>query len=179
VLVVAVLTIATRPLRADHAAWAAEARAGAGWSSETMDLYSKAMSLNPFEAAYKGLGAFYLERIAGQGSAPFTYEQALVTAASLYERASALQPGNVYFMINAARVYERLGRTVDNSYFVRADRWLGRAVTIDAHDPQVHQLYSSMLKAWSERTRDPSLKSETMRRAQTQAALARQLAAGR
>jgi hypothetical protein len=177
VAVVALIVVGTRPLRADHAGWAAEQRASEGWSVRTMQLYEKAASLHPFEAAYKGLSAFYLERVAGIQTAPFRGEEALLRAASLYEDALRLQPDNVYFMINAARVYARLG-SIDAKYFVEADRWLGRALTLDALDPQLHDLYASLLVQWAgSAPRDD--RSELNQRAETQTEISRALRAGR
>jgi O-antigen ligase len=175
VLLVLVLALGVRPLRADHAAWVAEGRSAAGWSAETMRLYEKAASLSPWEGAYKGLEAFYLERVALSQAAPFTEQEALVRAARLYERASALQPGNVFFMINAARVFERLGMTEDPSYFARADRWLGRAVTLDAFDPQMHSLYASLLERWASKGSTSAVRAAIGRRAKAQASIARYL----
>ncbi len=167
------------PLRADHAAWAAERSAEAGWSQETMDFYEKAMALHPYEAGYKGLAAFYLERVAGDPKTPFSLEQALGRSSRLYAAAARLQPGNVYFLINSARVYQRLGTEVDEKHFVEADKLMSRAVTLDPFDPQLHDLYESLLERWAQAVDDPRVKQETMRRAETQAALARQQREGR
>ncbi|MGH2759102.1 MAG: O-antigen ligase family protein [Actinomycetota bacterium] len=175
--VIALIVVGTRPLRADHSAWAAEQKAPQGWSVQTMRLYEKAAALNPFEAAYKGLGAFYLERVAGIRTAPFRGEEALLRAATLYEQALSLQPDNVYFMINASRVYARLGG-VEPKYFAEADRWLGRALTIDPLDPQLHDLYADLLARWA-----PSApradRREISQRAETQTEIAKALRAGR
>ncbi len=176
VVVIALIVVGVRPLRADHSAWAAERRASQGWSVQTMQLYEKAVSLHPSEAAYKGLSAFYLERVAGIRTAPFRGEEALLRAATLYEDALGLQPDNVYFMINISRVYARLGG-VDTKYFVQADRWLGRALTIDALDPQLHDLYASLLEQWGRS--DPGERSELIARAETQKDIAKALRAGR
>jgi O-antigen ligase len=178
VAVVAIIVLGVRPLRADHAAWAAERRAPVGWSVETMELYEKAIALDPAEAAYKGLAAFYLERVAGIQTAPFRGEEALLRAANLYEQANRLQPDNVYFMINTARVYARLGASVNAKYFTSADRWMGRAATIDGLDPQVHDVYADLLTQWASQAPSDS-RQEIRQRARTQAEIARQLRAGR
>ena len=178
IALIVLLTLGVRPLRADHVAWAAEQRGPAGWSAETMRLYEKAISLHPFEPAYRGLAAFYLERVAGIQAAPFRGEEALLRAAELYEQANGLQPDNIYFMINSARVYARLG-TADVKYYAEGDRWLGRAVTQDPLDPQLHDLYADLLRQWAPRVASVPVRDEIRRRAETQAMIAGQLRAGR
>jgi O-antigen ligase len=166
------------PLRADHVAWAAERRAPAGWSGDTMELYERAIAINPREAAYRGLAASYLERIAGSPVAPFSREVALRRSVDLYSQALAIQPRNVYFMINIARVYARLGTEVDAKYFPQGDRYIGRAVTLDTLDPQMHDLYVDFLNKWQSELRGRE-RRDVLRRARFQAAIAKALRSGR
>ena len=119
------------PLRADHAAWEAERRARSGWSPSALELYESAIALNPRESAYLGLLAFYLERAATDADAAVSPRDAGIRAANLYERASSAQPGNLQFMIGAARAYLSLGEQVDERYFAEGDRCCaGRRRTI-------------------------------------------------
>jgi O-antigen ligase len=167
------------PLRADHAAWAAE-RTSRGWSADTLGLYQKAAALHPHEAAYKGLEASYLERIAGDPHAPFVGGTALGKSATLYERAIAIQPRNVYFMIDAARVYARLGSAGVTSSFAVGDQWLVRAVGLDPLDPQLRDLHIDLLTQWAAKTtKQKALHQELVQRAQSEATIAQALRAGR
>lgn len=174
VVVIAIVVLSFRPLRADHAAWAAQRVSGQGWSSDTMELYDKATKLHPYEAAYQGLAGFYLERVAGDQRAPFTAVQALRYSAQRYELANAIQSGNVYFLLNIARVYARLG-PADPKYFERSDMWLERAVARDPYDPQVHDLYAEVLRSWNARQANAGIAE----RAREEAACAAALRAGR
>jgi hypothetical protein len=167
-----------QPLRADHAAWAAERRAGLGWSADTMALYEKAIDLNPRESAYRGLTASYLERVAKNPAAPFSPEDAWRRSASLYVSALRMQPNNVYFMINVARVYAKLGKKVDLRYFPDGDRFLGRAVSLDPLNPQMHDVYADFLNKWQKKLSGKNRRA-VLTRAQTQAGIAQQLRAGR
>jgi O-antigen ligase len=166
------------PLRADHAAWAGERRAPLGWSSDTMELYEKAIALNPREAAYRGLAGSYLERVASNRAIPFTAATALRRSAAMYLQALELQPRNVYFMINAARVYARLGRSVDEKYFERGDRLMGQAVNLDPLNPQMRDLYTDLLNQW-QRELSGRERRQVLERARAQAGIAQQLRAGR
>jgi O-antigen ligase len=172
----ALLVGGAQPLRADHAAWAGQRLGARGWSPQAMDLYEKSLALDPLEAAYKGLVGAYLEGIGTRkdATAPFSPEQALRSAAINYEKAAGLQPGNIYFMINAARVYTRLGQQYSAKYFASADLWIGRAATHDPLDPQIHDLYAEVLRAWSAKTGD----QQVAQRAQAQRTIASRIRAG-
>ncbi len=176
--VLVLIVLGFGPLRADHAAWAGERRAPLGWSSDTMELYEKAIALNPREAAYRGLAGSYLERIASNRAAPFPAATALRRSVNLYLEALELQPRNVYFMINAARVYARLGKTVDVDFFKNGDTYLGRAVTLDPLNPQMRDLYTDLLNQWRKKLKGDE-RREVLNRARTQAGIAQQLRAGR
>jgi hypothetical protein len=167
------------PLRADHAAWAAE-RTSRGWSPDTMSLYQKAIGLHPHESAYRGLEASYLERIAGDPHAPFVGGTALGKAATLYEQAIAIQPRNVYFMIDAARVYTRLGSAGLTTSFAVGDQWLTRAVALDPLDPSLRDLHIDLLTQWAAKSaKNTALHAELIQRAQNEAAIGQALRAGR
>jgi O-antigen ligase len=138
------------PIRADHAAWEAERRGRSGWSSSVLSLYESAVGLNPRESAYLGLQAFYLERVAPDDDATVSGPDAYRRAVSLYERAASVQPGNLQFMIGAARASLYLGQQVDPRYFEDGDRWLSRAVARDPLDPQIYDLHADLLRVWAE-----------------------------
>jgi O-antigen ligase len=177
-LIILLLAAGFAPLRADHAAWAAERRAALGWSTDTLGLYGKAIALNPREAAYRGLAGAFFERTAGNPASPLSREASLRRSVSYYQQALDIQPRNVYFMINLARVYSRMGREIDERWFAAGDRYLGRAVTLDPLNPQMHDLYADLLNQWAKEARGRE-RRELQRRAQTQAGTAQALRAGR
>ncbi len=177
VLVLFLIVIGLGPLRADHVAWAAQRR-GKTWSSDTMEMYEKAISLNKREAAYRGLAGAYLEGVAGDPQAPFDEESGLRRSAALYRQALELQPRNVYFMINLARVYARLGGEFDVGYFAEGERYIGRAVTLDTLNPQMHDLYADLLNKWQAELKGRD-RRVTLQRARTQAGIAQALREGK
>jgi O-antigen ligase len=177
VVVVVALGLGAGPLRADHSIRRAQQRAAQGWSQDVMDLYERAISLDPREAAFRGLAGAYLEAVSRDSRAPFTRETALRRAAGFYEEAVSLQPQNIYFMINAARVYAQLGER-DDRFFGDGDEWLGRVVTLDPLNPQAHDLYADLLKRWSRNADGDSDKRELQRRSEAQVQIAGALRAG-
>jgi len=177
-IALALIVVGFGPLRADHAAWAGERRASLGWSTDTLELYEKAIALNPREAAYRGVAGSYMERIAGNRAAPFGAETALRRSAAYYLQALDLQPRNVYFMINVARVYTRLGKDVNEEFFELGDSWMGQAVSLDPLNPQMRDLYTDLLNQWQEELSGSS-RREILDRARTQAGIAQQIRAGR
>jgi len=64
-----------------------------------------------------------------------------------YRQAVKLQPENVFYVMNIARVYTRWGVT-DVAKYGEADRWWQRAVNQDPTDWQVHTQYAGMLASW-------------------------------
>ena len=146
---------AFRPLRADHAAFAAD-KQGAGWSDDAVRLHAKAIRLNRREAAYRSLAAVYFERVSGVDGTPLTPRQALLASVALFKAAAALQPRNTFFALDAARVYARLGERRPE-YYASADEWLARAVAIDPLDPQVHDVRATVLSQWAAHTEDPAI----------------------
>jgi hypothetical protein len=167
------------PLRADHAAWAAGRVVSGGWSPEAVRLNEKAIRLNPREAAYLSLAGTYLERVAGTPGTPISNQMALERAAALYERASKIQPHNLYFMLDAVRAYGRLGRSGGGVYFSLADDWMSRAIALDRLDPQVRDIHVRILAQWAAVTKDKATRSVLVERARNEARIASALRDGR
>jgi O-antigen ligase len=177
VVALVLVFLGMRPLRADHAAWSGERRAAVGWSTGTMALYDKAIQLNPREAAYRGLAGAYLERVANDPRAPFSPQAALRRSSGFYLEALEIQPRNIYFMINVARVNANLGKLGSVDSFKLGDRWLGRAAAIDPLDDKMHDLYADLLRKWAAELRGRPRRL-TLQRANAQAAIAKALRAG-
>lgn len=166
------------PLRADYQVRSAQNRTSLGWSADVLNMYTRAIALDPREAAYRGLAGAYLERVADDNNLPFTRETALRRAAEFYEEAVELQPRNVYFMINAARVYSKLGPD-DGRFFSDADSWLAEVVSIDALNPQNRDLYANLLEVWADNESDDDKEEELKDRAQNQRRVAQAIREGR
>ena len=167
VVAAALIAVGLKPLRADHAVWAA-ARIDGGWSNEAIALHRKAIDLYPQEAAYRSLAGAYVERYASNEGAPMSREAALKQAAAFYEQAVRIQPSNLYFVLNAVRVYARLGRLENPTYYAAADRWLVRAVRLDPLDPQVRELHASVLSLWASKTNNSRARETLADRAREQ-----------
>ncbi len=154
VLMVLLIALGLRPLRADHAAWAAARElSGQDWSDDAFALHEKAIALNPVEPAYRGMLAQYLERTASGAGGPYTQEDALLRASQLYVEAHSLQPRNIYFMLSLARVNTRLGKVESVRYFSTANRWMQRVETIDRLNPRVYDTHVNILKEWASEER--------------------------
>ena len=151
IVVVVLIVLGLRPLRADHAAWAAtqESLTTDSWSDDAFGNYEKAVTLHPLEPAYRGMLAEYLERHATEEGTPYTAEDALVRASALYGEAHDLQPRNIYYMISLANVNARLGKVVDVDYFRVAQHWIQRVERIDRLDPHVYDIHIKMLEQWA------------------------------
>lgn len=159
---VVVVVVGFRPLRADHAVWAA-GRAGA-FTPRGRRLEQKAIRLDPVEAAYRSIAASSFEHEPGASRA------ALLRAAALYRQALRIQPRNLYFVLDLLRIYEWLGRSVSVAFFTQADGWSRRAVSLDPLDPQVRDLRAELLSDWALRTTDPSTRAALQARSRAASA---------
>jgi tetratricopeptide (TPR) repeat protein len=177
--VVAAFLIVTglAPYRADHVAWVAE-RSPARWSADTMELYDKAIRLNPREAAYRAMQASYLERVADDPNSALPAVSALERSASLYEKAIRMQPRNEQYVLAAARVYGRLGQYLAISYFPSADRWLQRAESLDPLNPEIRESRASLLSKWGLAEPDKGRAGKLFQRAAAESEAAKSLRRG-
>jgi len=166
------------PLRGDYQVRSAQNRTSLGWSADVMNMYTRAIALDPREAAYRGLAGAYLEGVADDDNLPFTQETALRRSAAFYEEAVELQPRNVYFMINAARIYSKLGPD-DGRFFSDADSRLAEVVRIDPLNPQSRDLYANLLEVWAQNESDDDREEELKERAQNQRRVAQAIREGR
>lgn len=172
VVVTVALVFGVRPIRADHAAWAAERRSPRAWSQEATDLYGKAIALNPRESGYRVLSAAYYARTAG--NSPFSPESALLRSVQSYEEALEMHPRNVLYAVGLASVFSLLGQVVDEQYFDESDEWFTRAVRHDPRDPDLRDRYADMLREWADRNEGRE-RSALRRRADSQAHIAQEL----
>jgi tetratricopeptide (TPR) repeat protein len=68
-----------------------------------------------------------------------------------YESALALQPANIFYLLELAHFHGLLGASVDPDAFEDSEIWYRRALEHDPTDWEVHFLYASMLDVWAER----------------------------
>jgi len=79
-----------------------------------------------------------------------------------YRRALKLQPENVFYVMNVARVFTTWGAT-DPTKYPQADGWWKRAITEDPTDWQVHNQYAVMLNSWANtQPNDTALRARTV-----------------
>ncbi|MGH2719020.1 MAG: O-antigen ligase family protein [Actinomycetota bacterium] len=123
--------------------------------------YEHAYHIWPLEPSYPSMAGEVFEvegNQAGQAStssttpagSPATWYQ---MALSWYRKAYNLQPENVFYVMNIARVYSSWASTDPTKYAVSQTYWK-KAVGIDPTDWQVHQQYAQMLVSWA--NADPS-----------------------
>jgi tetratricopeptide (TPR) repeat protein len=148
VVALVALAIGVRPFWADHLAHnAQQAQANQAPLADVKATYLRAAAFQPLEPSYLSL-AGSLDEAQGDGAQdPAARTASFNAALARYRQALKLQPENVFYVMNIARVYTRWGST-DVARYVDADRWWQRAVTQDPTDWQVHTQYATMLASW-------------------------------
>lgn len=149
-LLVAVLVfMGTRPVLADAEAKTAQTvQQQRGSDSEIETAYDRAIELNPWEASYRSQVGAYHETSAAQSQDPSVKLMRFKKAEEFYAQALRLQPGNIFYMMNHARLYTSWAE-IDPSYFPKADQWWGRVVRHDPTDWDVHNRYALMLNSYA------------------------------
>lgn len=153
VLLAAIVTLAVvgvRPLLADAKAKTGQTSdIGKRPPDEVVAYYQEAIRLHPLEPAYRTLVGSIAERQAAEAKDPAEKRRLLERALSRYGQAYALQPGNVFYMMNIARIHTTWGESIDPARFVEADRWWRRAAVHDPTDWDVQNRYALMLNSWA------------------------------
>jgi cytochrome c-type biogenesis protein CcmH/NrfG len=109
--------------------------------------YLHAADFQPLEPSYLSLAGSLDEAQAQSAQDPAARASSFNAALVRYRQALKLQPENVFYVMNIARVYTSWGST-DVSKYTAADTWWQRAVTQDPTDWQVHTQYANMLASW-------------------------------
>ncbi|HLI56907.1 MAG TPA: O-antigen ligase family protein [Actinomycetota bacterium] len=155
VVAIVLIVIGVKPFYADVVAHDGQvAQATQGESPLTVaGFYEHAHGIWPLEPSYPSMAGqvFELEgNNAGSSSSTSTtpaaawYSQALIW----YRKSYNLQPQNVFYVMNIARVYSSWAGT-DASKFPLAQTYWKKAIAIDPTDWQVHQQYAQMLDNWA------------------------------
>jgi cytochrome c-type biogenesis protein CcmH/NrfG len=142
------LAVGIRPFWADHLAHnGQQAQANQSPLADVKAAYIHAAAFQPLEPSYLSL-AGSLDESQGDGAQSAAGRTASFNAAlNRYQQAVKLQPENVFYVMNVARVYTRWGAT-DVAKYGQADKWWQRAVNQDPTDWQVHTQYAGMLASW-------------------------------
>jgi O-antigen ligase len=154
VLVAAVaMVIGTRPVRADAVVKSLEIAQQSGADDGSNErMLARAIRLNPLEPTYRARVGLLAEQRAADTDERQESETFLQQALESYEESLRMQPGNVYYMINHARVYQQWGERHDPAKFEEADAWWKRVVLHDPLDWEVHNGYALMLNSWANAT---------------------------
>ncbi len=143
-----VIAIGVRPFWADHLAHVGQqAQANQASLADVRSTYLHAAAFQPLEPSYLSLAGSLDEAQAQSDQDPAARATSFNAALARYRQALKLQPENVFYVMNIARVYTSWGGT-DVSRYTDADTWWQRAVTQDPTDWQVHTQYANMLASW-------------------------------
>jgi tetratricopeptide (TPR) repeat protein len=142
------LAVGVRPFWADHLAHnGQQAQANQSPLADVRAAFLHAAAFQPLEPSYLSL-AGSLDESQGDGAQdPAARTASFNAALDRYQQALKLQPENVFYVMNIARVYTRWGAT-DVAKYGEADKWWQRAVNQDPTDWQVHTQYAGMLASW-------------------------------
>ena len=143
-----VIAIGVRPFWADHLAHVGQqAQANQASLADVRSIYLHAAAFQPLEPSYLSLAGSLDEAQAQSAQDPAARATSFNAALARYRQALKLQPENVFYVMNVARVYTSWG-SADVSKYTDADAWWQRAVTQDPTDWQVHTQYANMLASW-------------------------------
>lgn len=159
VLVVALIVVGVRPLRADNQL--KEARRLAARDAPAGEVFGhhvNAIRLHPYDPVYPAFAGDYLRERGDEATDPDEqvrfYEQAL----ELYREAHARQPGNIGYQGRLGNTHMRIAEAGREEHWAEAARWWGRIAEVDPHNWQVNGRYGQVLLAWAEaRGEDPDL----------------------
>jgi hypothetical protein len=150
VLAVVAILIGVRPYWADHIAHNGQVAQNTQGTSpaDAANVYLHAAAFQPLEPSYQSLAGSVYESAAQSAQDPGAKTSSFQAALARYQAALKLQPENVFYVMNVARVYTRWGGT-DLTKYATADTWWQKAVAQDPTDWQVRTQYVGMLTAWA------------------------------
>ncbi|HVE75639.1 MAG TPA: O-antigen ligase family protein [Actinomycetota bacterium] len=162
VLVIGFSLIAVRPLLADaRARESAVAQNQQGKEAEAEAEIKKAIRWHPLEAQYRAQAGSISEARATAATDPAVKRRWLADALDHYEDALRIQDGNIFYMMNIARVYTQWG-TIEPSRYKEADKWWKRVVDNDPTDWDVHNRYAIMLNEYANATGNAELRKRSL-----------------
>jgi tetratricopeptide (TPR) repeat protein len=148
IVALVLLVVGIRPFWADHLAHNAQQdQANQVPVATVRATYLHAAAFHPLEPSYQSLAGSIDESAGSSAQDPTARATAFNAALGRYQAARRLQPENVFYVMNIARVYTTWGTSDVTKYSV-ADTWWQRAVAMDPTDYQVHTQYANMLTSW-------------------------------
>lgn len=148
VLAGAVAFFGALPLRAD--AKVKEASGSQSTESAGTDrLYDEAIRLHPFEASYRSQAGAWQESLANKSQDKAVQKDRFEKALAYFEEAHRMQQGNIFYLLNIARVKTSMAEKLDANLFPEAERWWRRVVDHDPNDWDVRNRYALMLNAYA------------------------------
>jgi len=168
ILAVVLVVVGIRPFWADHLGHDGQvAQASQATVSAVSATYLHAASFLPLEPSYQSLAGAVFEGQAGAATDAAGKAQMFDLALGRYRAALKLQPENVFFVMNIARVYTTWGGS-DPTKYTQAATWWEKAVAQDPTDWMVHNQYAIMLNAWANAVpNDAALRNKTITELQT------------
>jgi cytochrome c-type biogenesis protein CcmH/NrfG len=166
---VVALAVGVRPFWADHLAHDGQvAQATPNVTpTDVAGVYLHASRFERLEPSYPSLAGAVYEAQGNNATDGATRAQWFGLALAQYRRSLRIQPDNVFYMMNVARVYTSWA-SADPSRYPVADNWWRQAVDQDPTDWQVHNQYALMLGAWAQaEPADATLESRTAGELQT------------
>jgi tetratricopeptide (TPR) repeat protein len=151
------IVVGTRPLIADVIARRAQEAAASGRSASAESGYLNAISWHPLEPAYRSFLAGYYASQANSASDPNQRRLLIEKALASHKKALELRPGNIYYLLNIAGLYQTWGEQIDPAKFAEADRWYRRALDHDPHNWEIHLRYGELFQAWANKVKDPAI----------------------
>lgn len=178
VLAVVIAIISARPLRAD-----VKVKEAAGSqnteSAGTDRLYDEAIRLHPLEASYRSQAGAWQETLANKSEDKSVQRKRFEKALEYFEDAHDMQEGNIFYMLNIARVKASMAEKLDPSLFPEAERWWRKVVEHDPNDWDVRNRYALMLNSYANsRQGDRELRERTARELEKSLAIKKDHATG-
>ncbi|GAC1362010.1 MAG: hypothetical protein NVSMB32_01860 [Actinomycetota bacterium] len=125
--------------------------------------FQHAAAFLPIEPSYQSMAGNVYEAAGDKATDAGAKSNAYRLALERYRQAMLLQPHNIFYVMNLARVHTSWGAS-DASHYPIADELWHRALQEDPTDWQVHEFYALMLYSWADS--DPA--NQTRRAASAQ-----------
>jgi len=150
IIVMLVLILGLFPVIADANAKQGEVlQAGKAPPEAIAQVYEEAAGLHPFEPSYRAQLGAISEGLANEAEEPEEIGRHLEGALEHHHEALKLQPGNIFYIVNIARVHAIWAEKVDEDRFEVADSWWRRAVEHDPTNWVLHNQYALVLNSWA------------------------------
>jgi tetratricopeptide (TPR) repeat protein len=149
VVALVLLLVGVRGFWADHLAHNGQvAQASQDTMAHVVGAYLHAAGFQPLEPSYQSLAGAVFESQGNSATDAAAKATMLTGALGRYRHSLKLQPENVFYVMNVARVYSAWASTDPTKYRL-ADQWWRRAVDQDPTDWQVHSQYALLLNQWA------------------------------